>query len=52
LPLYRWAPGESIELLAGYADEAIVLRMPQELRAIGQLYEDFGQISAEESWLY
>lgn len=39
---------ESVELLANYADEVIALRVPQELGAIGQFYENFGQTSDEE----
>lgn len=39
---------ESIELLSGYADEVIVLRVPRELGAIAQFYENFEQTSDEE----
>ena len=40
--------GESIKLLADYADEVIVLRLPRYLQAIGQFYRHFDQTSDEE----
>jgi putative phosphoribosyl transferase len=40
--------GGSIDLLAGYADEVIVLRVPAEFYAIGQFYRDFNQTSDHE----
>ena len=40
---------ESVEPLANYADEVIVLRVPDSLGAIGQFYADFEQISEEEA---
>ncbi|MDD5465524.1 MAG: phosphoribosyltransferase family protein [Candidatus Omnitrophica bacterium] len=39
---------ESIDLLADYADELIVLRVPGFLGAIGEFYENFEQTSEEE----
>ena len=39
---------ESVELLASYADEVIVLRVPGCLGAIGQFYKDFEQTRDEE----
>jgi len=40
--------GESVNLLVNYADEVIVLRVPEYLGAIGQFYEHFNQVSDEE----
>lgn len=42
------AAKESINLLARYADEVIVLRVPESLDAISQFYVNFGQTSDEE----
>ncbi|MFH1259177.1 MAG: phosphoribosyltransferase family protein [Elusimicrobiota bacterium] len=39
---------ESVERLADYADELIVLRAPRYLNAIGQFYEHFDQTSDQE----
>lgn len=40
--------GESVRLLADYADEVIVLRLPRDLQAIGQFYRHFDQASDQE----
>ena len=40
--------GESVRLLADYADEVIVLRLPRYLQAIGQFYRHFDQASDQE----
>jgi len=40
--------GEAVELLADYADEVIVLKVPDYLGAIGQFYLDFSQASDQE----
>lgn len=42
------AAKESAALLVNYADELIVLRVPEFLGAIGQFYENFEQTSEEE----
>jgi predicted phosphoribosyltransferase len=42
------AAKESVDLLANYADELIVLRVPEFLGSIGQFYENFNQVSEEE----
>ena len=39
---------ESLESLSGYADEVMVLRLPDSLGAIAQFYIDFDQTSEEE----
>lgn len=39
---------ESVEFLAGYADEVVVLRVPPGLGAISHFYENFGPTSDEE----
>lgn len=39
---------ESIELLADYADEVVVLRVPQELGAISRFYNNFEQVRDHE----
>lgn len=39
---------ESVRLLADYADEVIVLRVPPELGAIGQFYKNFTQTTDED----
>jgi len=42
------AAKESVDLLANYADELIVLRVPEFLGSISQFYESFDQTSEEE----
>ncbi len=42
------AAKESVVLLAGYADELVVLRVPAFLGSISQFYENFAQTSEEE----
>jgi len=42
------AAKESVTLLAGYADELVVLRVPAFLGSISQFYENFAQTSEEE----
>lgn len=42
------AAKESVELLAGFADETIVLRQPEYLGAISQFYLHFEQVSDKE----
>ena len=42
------ASSESIERIAGYADEVVCLRLPDFFGAVGQFYLNFGQISDAE----
>jgi predicted phosphoribosyltransferase len=42
------APPESLELLAGFADEVVCLQAPRGFFAVGQWYEDFTQVPDEE----
>lgn len=39
---------EALDLLSGYADELIVLRVPEFLGAVGQFYRNFGQVTDGE----
>ncbi len=42
------APPETLESLAPEADEIVCLQKPDFFRAVGQFYEDFGQVSDAE----
>jgi predicted phosphoribosyltransferase len=42
------APPEAVRLLAQEADEVVVLRTPAWFMAVGEWYEDFGQVSDRE----
>ncbi|RBI59683.1 phosphoribosyltransferase [halophilic archaeon] len=43
---------DSIQQLESEADEVIALQIPQDFRAVGQYYRDFGQVSDEEAMTY
>lgn len=43
---------ESIAQLEDEADEVIALETPQDFRAVGQYYQNFGQVSDEEAMAY
>lgn len=43
---------ESLAQLEEEADEIIALQMPQDFHAVGQYYEDFGQVSDEEAMAF
>lgn len=43
---------ETLGRLEEEADEIIALHTPQEFRAVGQYYRDFGQVSDEEAMAY
>ncbi|WP_227378358.1 phosphoribosyltransferase [Haladaptatus halobius] len=43
---------DSIRQLESEADEVISLQTPQDFRAVGQYYQDFGQVSDEEAMTY
>ncbi|WP_049921506.1 phosphoribosyltransferase [Halopiger djelfimassiliensis] len=43
---------QSIESLEREADEVIALRTPQNFRAVGQFYREFGQVTDEEAMAY
>jgi putative phosphoribosyl transferase len=42
------APADSLEALAGEADEIVCLETPEPFGAIGQFYEDFAQLEDDE----
>jgi predicted phosphoribosyltransferase len=42
------APPESVQALAGDADEVVALHTPRNLRSIGEWYADFGQTADDE----
>lgn len=43
---------ESIARLEAEADEVLALETPQDFRAVGQYYREFGQVSDEEAMAY
>lgn len=43
---------DSLARLEGEADEVVALRTPENFRAVGQYYRDFGQVSDEEAMTY
>ncbi|MEW5891113.1 MAG: phosphoribosyltransferase family protein [Pseudomonadota bacterium] len=42
------APTETVEKVAAYCDEVVCLHTPEDFRAVGQFYLDFGQVSDAE----
>jgi predicted phosphoribosyltransferase len=42
------APPETVDVLRAEADEVVCLETPEPFWAIGQWYEDFGQVSDDE----
>ena len=42
------APPDTLEKVAGKADEAVCLYAPENFQAVGQFYADFGQVEDEE----
>ncbi|MBI4987504.1 MAG: phosphoribosyltransferase [Rhodocyclales bacterium] len=42
------APPETLENVAGKADEVVCLHAPENFQAVGQFYADFGQVEDEE----
>lgn len=42
------APPHAVQLLRPLVDELVCLLIPPDFRAVGQYYEDFGQVSDEE----
>lgn len=42
------APPDTLEKVAQYCDEVVCLYSPEDFRAVGQFYADFGQVSNEE----
>lgn len=43
------APPDAVELLEGAADEVVCLETPSSFMAIGEFYDDFGQVSDDEA---
>lgn len=43
---------ESIDELEAEADDIVALETPRDFRAVGQYYQDFGQVSDEEAMAY
>ncbi|WP_227356588.1 phosphoribosyltransferase [Haladaptatus salinisoli] len=43
---------DSVRQLESEADEVVALRTPQDFRAVGQYYRDFGQVSDAEAMTY
>lgn len=42
------APPETLEKVAGQADEVVCLHAPEHFQAVGQFYADFGQVEDDE----
>ena len=42
------APPDTLEKVAGYADEVVCLYAPESFQAVGQFYADFGQVEDDE----
>lgn len=42
------APPDTVEKVTQYCDEVVCLYSPEDFRAVGQFYADFGQVSDEE----
>lgn len=42
------APPDTLEKVAGYADEVVCLYAPESCQSVGQFYADFGQVEDDE----